>query len=480
MKTMMALVTAGIVVAAAVGADKPLPWPQFRGPGGSGVAEGQKPPVEFGPEKHLRWKVAVPSGLSSPIVAGDNLVLTAFENGKLYTIAYRRVDGSEAWRREAPAKEIERFHKSEGSPAASTPATDGERIVVYFGSCGLLCYDLTGKEQWKVEMPPAVISGNFGSGTSPILADGLVVLVRDEITNPRIVAFDAVTGSPRWEKKRQSKVSYCTPVVWATPNGKQVVAAGHGRMIGYDLKTGAEKWFMPGMPSGPCASPVVADDRLFFAGWSPGGPDDTSFQLPKFDAVLKQADAEKEGVLSREKAQKTFAKDMFEAVDANRDGVVTRDEWDAVIKFLAEGTNSAFALKPGGTGDVSGSSVLWTKTKGMPYIPSGIVVGGQYVMVKDAGLVTAYDARTGQEVYVQERAAASGRYYASPVAANGNLYFTSLDDGVVTVLKAGTDKPEVVAKNPALGERVAATPAVADNALYIRSEKHLYAFGDMK
>src|SRR5437588_725123 len=139
-------------------------------------------------------------------------------------------------------------------PAAFLPATDGERIVVYFGSCGLLCYDLTGKEQWKVEMAPAVIAGNFGSGTSPILADGLVVLVRDEVTDPRILAFDAVTGSPRWEKKRQSAVSYSTPVDWATPDGKQIVAAGHGRMVGYDLKTGAEKWFMPGMPSGPCAS----------------------------------------------------------------------------------------------------------------------------------------------------------------------------------------------------------------------------------
>src|SRR5260370_10655057 len=114
-------------------------------------------------------------------------------------------------------------------------------------------------------------------------------------------------------------------------------------MSGYDLKPVVEKLFMPGMPSGPCAWPAVADGRLFFAGWSPGGPDDKSFQLPTFDALLKQADAEKDGVLSREKAQKTFAKEMFEAVDVNRDGVVTRDEWDAAIKFLAEGKNSAFA-----------------------------------------------------------------------------------------------------------------------------------------
>ncbi|MBI4664320.1 MAG: PQQ-binding-like beta-propeller repeat protein [Verrucomicrobia bacterium] len=97
------------------------------------------------------------------------------------------------------------------------------------------------------------------------------------------------------------------------------------------------------------------------------------------------------------------------------------------------------------------------------------------LVVRDGGIVTAYDAKTGAEVY-QERVAAPGSYYSSPVAANGHIYFTSLTDGTVTVLKAGMDKPEVVAKNPKLGERTAATPAMADDVLYIRTEKHLYAF----
>src|SRR5213083_980891 len=165
-----------LVTLATVGfaADKVLVWPQFRGPGGSGIAEDQKPPVEFGPDKNVKWKVPVPGGLSSPIVAGDLLVLTAFDGGKLYTIAYRRADGREAWRAEAPAKEIEAYHKVEGSPAASTPATDGERIVSYFGSCGLYCYDLSGKELWKFEMPRATLPGDFGSGVSPILTSGVV------------------------------------------------------------------------------------------------------------------------------------------------------------------------------------------------------------------------------------------------------------------------------------------------------------------
>jgi outer membrane protein assembly factor BamB len=100
-------------------------------------------------------------------------------------------------------------------------------------------------------------------------------------------------------------------------------------------------------------------------------------------------------------------------------------------------------------------------------------------MVKDGGIVTAFDPKTGEEIYMQ-RAVAGGKYYASPVAANGHIYFTSLEDGIVTVLKAGAKKPEVVAKNPPLGERVAATPAIADDTLYVRTEKHLYAFAAEK
>jgi outer membrane protein assembly factor BamB len=477
MKSMSACVALGLFAAAGLAGDRPLAWPQFRGPGGSAVAEeGQKPPVEFGPDKNVRWKVEVPPGVSSPIVAGDNLVLTAFENGKLYTIAYRRTDGKEAWRAQAPAEKIEPFHKTEGSPAASTPATDGARIVSYFGSCGLVCYDLAGKELWKFEMPPAAVFGRFGSGVSPILADGMVILVRDQPKDAKILAVDLADGSLRWETKRQSLTSWCTPVVWDAPAGKQIVSAGFGRMVGYDLKSGAEKWSVAGMPSACCASPVVADGTLFFAGYSPGGPDDKDFQMPSFDSLLKQAGAEKLGYLTREASEKTMLKGFFEAQDRNNDGKLTRDEWEANLKLFASGKNSAFALKAGGTGDVTDSHIVWAKKKGLPYVTSALVYRRQYVMVKDGGLVTAYDARTGKEVYVQERAVAAGRYYASPVAANGHIYFTALDDGTITVLKAGADKAEAVATNPPLGERVAATPAIADNALYVRTAKHLYAF----
>ena len=477
MKRWIAFVTVGMFTAVGVG-QEPAAWPQFRGPNGSGVVDGQKPPVELGPDKNVQWKVPVPSGLSSPIIVGDKLVLTAFENGKLYTIAYQRADGKEAWRAEAPAKQIELYLKGEGSPAASTPATDGQRIVSYFGSCGLFCYDLAGKELWRFDMPTAVLPGNFGSGVSPIVADGIVILVRDELKGAKILALDLASGSLKWEQKRQSPVSYGTPIVWDTPAGKQVVASGHGRMIAYDLKNGEEKWSVLGQPSGCCTSPVAADSMLFFAGWSPGGADDKDNQMPSFDAMLQQMDKNKDGVISRDEGGKGF-EGFFDSMDGNKDGKISRDEYDAVLKFMADGKNIAFAVKAGGTGDVSQSHVLWKRTKGLPYIATALAYRGQLITVKDGGIVTACDATTGAEVY-SGRAVAAGKYYASPVAANGHIYFTSLDDGAITVLKAGTTKPEVVAKNPKLGERTSATPAIADDTLYVRTEKHLYAFSAKK
>jgi outer membrane protein assembly factor BamB len=186
-------------------------------------------------------------------------------------------------------------------------------------------------------------------------------------------------------------------------------------------------------------------------------------------------DTDGDGAISRAEAEKGELKDYFDANDADKNGKLTRDEWDKMMEWMAAGRNSAFALKPGGTGDVTESHVRWRKKKGLPYVATSIVYRGQHVMVKDGGILTAYDVKTGDEIY-QKRVLAAGSYYASPVAANGLIYFTSLDDGTVMVVKAGGKAPEVVAKNPPLDERVAATPAIADDTLYIRTAGYLYAF----
>ncbi len=463
-------------------ADSTLPRPQFRGPDGSGIAENQQPPVELGPQKNVKWKVATPGGYSSPIVVGDKLVITAFDDGKLYTIAYSRADGKELWRTEAPTKQIEPYHKIEGSPASSTAVTDGQRIVSYFGSCGLFCYDTAGKELWRYEMPTVATMGDFGTGVSPILVDGTVILLRDEMKDPMIVAVDASTGQRKWEQKRQSHSGFGTPIVFDAPEGKQIVAPGYGQLIAYDLKTGEQKWFVAGMPSACCTSPVAAEGKVLFAGWSPGdaATEDPNYKMPKYDDLLKMMDTNGDGVISKEEAASTPFKDFFSGLDRNKDGLYTRDEAEIAEKYMSTSKNSAFAVKAGGSGDVTSSHVLWKKTKGLPYVPSAILCQGQYIMVKDGGLLTAYDAKTGDELYVLKRAIAPGTYYASPVAAGGHLYFTSLADGTITVMKAGTTTPEVVAQNPPLGERTATTPAIAHDTLYVRTAGNLYAFAEQK
>jgi outer membrane protein assembly factor BamB len=476
MSKLITLVLMMVITAPGKCAESTLSWPRFRGPNGSGIAADEKPPIDIGPDKNVKWQVPVPNGLSSPIIAGDKIVLTALDGDELYTIAYRRSDGGEVWRDKVPARQLESYHESEGSPAASTPATDGEHIVSYFGSCGLFCYDLAGKELWKIEMPPALTLGSYGSGVSPIIADKTVVLLRDEGNDPRIIAVDITSGKVKWQQKRTSRGGFSTPVIWETPAGKQVAVAGHYKLIGYDLPSGKEMWFVKGMPTASCASPMISDGNLYFAAWSPGAADELAIKPPPFDLLLL-GDTNSDGSISKNESTAGVIKGFFDSIDANKDGKITRSEWEDALALIAAAKNGAFALQPGGNGDITETHVRWRKTEGLPYVSSAIVYGGQLVMVKDGGIVTAYDAASGERLY-QKRVASPGKYYASPVAANGHIYLTSLSDGTITVLKAGATAPEVVAQNPSLGERVGATPAIADNTLYVRTAEHLYAFSE--
>lgn len=458
---------------ALVAADAPA-WPQFRGPAGAGISDDAKVPTQIGPDKNVAWKVSVPPGMSSPVIAGDKLFLTAFENGKLFTLAYSRTDGKELWRKEAPAKKIEPYLKGEGSPAASTPATDGEKLVVYFGSCGLICYDLEGNELWKYELPTAETNNDFGTGSSPIVVDGRVVLLRDQLKDARLLCLELSNGSLAWDMKREGvKTSWGSACVWETPEGKQVVVPGSMRVNGYDLKTGKEKWKVTGTPAVPCTTPVVADGKLFFAGWAPGAND---FKMPTFDEMLKMAGEEGVGHLTKAGSEKTFLKGLFDSNDLDKDGKITRDEWDAQLKFLASGKNIGFALKPGGSGDITKSHVAWTTTKGLPYVPSPLVYRGVMYTMNNGGRLSAIDAKTGKDLYEFE-AVGIGSVYASPVVANGHLYLCGLDKNVV-VVKAG-DSPDKVCSTK-LDDRIAATPAIAGGTIYIRTAKTLYAFSEGK
>jgi outer membrane protein assembly factor BamB len=445
-------------------------WPQFRGPDGSGVAEGERPPVHFGPASNVVWSTTLAPGASSPCVAGDLIFLTTFADNQLETVCLSRRDGQVRWRRAAPAERIEKFHPAEGSPAASTPSTDGERVIVYFGSFGLLAYDREGQEQWRLSLPVAEQVGDFGSGGSPILVDGLVLVNRDMARGSHLLAVDARTGKVAWRAERpEFYSSFGTPVAWSANGATEIVLAGFLQMKAYDLKTGAERWRVRGLPSGVCTTPVLGEGMLFFAGWAPGKAD---APFPTYDAMAATSDRNKDGVIEFEEAD-PMVKGLFASGDVDRDGRLTRDEWQKFLAELERGENVLLAVRPGGTGDVTETHVVWRQRRGLPYVASPLYYRGRVYLVKDGGLVSCFEARTGKPLYEQERLGALGSYYASPVAADGRIYFASLN-GVVTVIRAG-DQLEVLARND-LGERLMATPAIVDHTLYVRTDKRLSGF----
>src|SRR6185295_8455421 len=148
------------------------------------------------------------------------------------------------------------FHATEGSPAASTPATDGKRVVSYFGSCGLVCYDLKGKELWQHPLPVAQTAGGIGTGCSPLIAGGLVLVNRDQLKNCSLLAVDLRTGKKAWEAARPDVMqSFGTPILWKNGGADEIVMSGSLKLKGYDLKTGAERWSLAGMPSFTCTTP---------------------------------------------------------------------------------------------------------------------------------------------------------------------------------------------------------------------------------
>src|SRR4030095_9607597 len=149
-------------------------WPQFRGPNSSGVGPG-KSPIHFGPDQNVRWKTAVGPGLSSPIIWEGRVFLTEFDraNKQLATLCIDRRTGKILWRRAVTPAQIEKVHEI-SSPAGSTPVTDGERVYVYFGSYGLVCYDLNGNLKWERRLP--MPENPYGAVASPIIAGDLLVL----------------------------------------------------------------------------------------------------------------------------------------------------------------------------------------------------------------------------------------------------------------------------------------------------------------
>jgi outer membrane protein assembly factor BamB len=447
-------------------------WPQFRGPNGAGVVDKATPPEKIGPTNNVRWRISVPWSPSSPSIWEQRIFLTTFADKQLQTRCYSRQDGQLVWARSIEPAQLEAFHPTDGSPAASTPATDGRHVVSYFGSCGVVCYDFDGKELWRHPLPVAVSAGNYGSGTSPIIVRNRVLLNRDQDGKSSVLAMDLRTGKTVWETARPDATgSFGTPIIWNDKGNEELVMSGTLRLKGYDLKTGKERWVVDGLAGFACTSPIAGDGLVFFAQWNPGGTDSP---WPTWEGFLQQYDKNKDGEITFDEFSPGM-RDFARGLDRDHDGKITKKDWDIVQAGAAKAHNVLVAVKPGGHGDITQTHVVWKATRGLPYVPSPLLYDGRIYMVRDGGMLTSVNAKTGEAFYTQERLEAPGSYYASPVAADGRIYVSSLA-GKMTVVKAGGEKPEVLHQAD-FGDRIFATPAVVGPNIYVRTQTNLYAFG---
>jgi outer membrane protein assembly factor BamB/ankyrin repeat protein len=423
----------------------PTNWPQFRGPAATGVADGQHPPITWDVKAgtNVLWKAPIPGlGHSGPVVWGDSVFLTtAVSSGdprpKVRTGNYGDVQsvndtsehtwqvlrldrntGEVLWTRTAfnGVPKIKRHLK--GSQANCTPATDGKRVVACFGSEGLYCYDFDGRLLWKRDL--STIDSSFaidrqyewGFGSSPVIHDGLAILQFDLSRDSFIAAYSLEDGSRVWSTPRDEIPSWSTPTVWKNSKRTEIVTNAAQYARGYDPATGNELWRLAKKSEITVPTPVPAGDLIF-------------------------------------------------VVSGNRP------------------IQPIFAIKPGASGDISlkegqtsNEHIAWSKMRGGPYMPTPIVYGPYLYVCSNAGVVTCYEAKTGKVVY-RERIGGES-YTASPVAADGRLYFIS-EQGQVRVVKAGAEF-ELLAVND-LDDVCMAPPAISGVTLFVRSQRFLFALG---
>lgn len=467
-----------IVLAAAIGQVRSSvaePWPQFRGPHGAARSTSAAGlPSEIGPDKNVVWKVPLPAGHSSPIVFGEHVYLTTIEGGTLATLALDRASGKVLWTAKAPHKGLEKIHRI-GSHAQATPAADGQRVVSFFGSSGLFCYDTSGKPLWHRPMGP--FNNDFGAAISPIIVDDWVILCQDHDTDSFLMALDKRTGETVWHTDRSEfPRNYCTPVIVDGDGQKQIVIAGTLRVVGYDLASGKEQWTVRGIARAACSSPGLADDgTVFIASWAGGGEPGERIQVDAFDGVAARRDKNNNGTLEADELEEGGAiHRRFSQVDRDKTGTITRQEYEYFRSLFDKSRNVVVAIKPGGRGDVTDSHVAWEFSKFVPFIASPLCVGGTVFLVKDGGILTSIDARTGQPIKTK-RLPATGAYYSSPVSGDGKVYLLN-ERGRATVISA-TGNWQVLSTSD-LGEDTYATPAIVDGRIYLRTAGHLYCFGE--
>ena len=423
-------------------------WPGFRGPGGRGVAEGSPAPAKWSVPRgeNVLWTTRV-AGLAhaSPVVWGDAVfVTTVIRQGgeaslkvglygdiesadddvmqRYVLLRLEKNTGKVVWERTVHEGKPKQKRHTKATHANSTPATDGKRVVALFGSEGLYCYDVDGTLAWKKDLGVLhaaffkVPDAQWGFGSSPTIDDGVVYVQADVLPTGFLAAFSLDDGRELWRTPRADVPTWSTPTVHDLGGGRKIVLVNGWKHAGaYDARTGKEVWKLRGQGDIPVPTPFAVDGLVFLSqAHGPGSP-----------VYVVRADAT---------------------------GDVS----------LAGGARS-------------NDGIVWSLERGGSYIPTPIVYERVFYVGRDNGVLAAYRARTGEQLYQQRLGGGSGGFSASLVAADGKVYVTS-EDGDVYVIKAG-ESFELLATN-SLGEVAMATPAIADGTIFFRTRSRLVAIRD--
>lgn len=395
-------------------------WPQFRGPTAQGHSTEKNLPLTWSASENVAWKTALPGeSWSSPIVWGDRVFVTTATDGgeSCRVLSLDRKSGKILWDTEV-FKQVQRRKQARNTYATPTPATDGERVYAAFNDGSFVALNFEGSKVW--ENRTHKFFGEHGLGTSPILYDGLLIMAHD--------------GSSDGEDKKLG---------WQQPWDQ-------ARVIALDAQTGKERWVgTRGLSRISHGVPCI---------WQTDG---TAQVVTEAGDVVQGFDI-KTG--ERLWSSEVIGEGKVPSAVLGEGLVFTSGGWG--------GKETIKAFRLGGRGDLKESSLVWEQKKGMPKVPSMIYAKPHLFAITDGGVASCMKAETGELVW-QERV--GGNFAASPVCAEGRIYFTG-DNGETTVIEAGSEF-KVLAKNP-LGEKVQASIAVSQGSFFIRTEKNLIRIGE--
>ncbi len=403
-------------------------WPNWRGPHSNGISSEKNVPAEWGPEKNVAWKVALPGPAgATPVVWGEQIFLTSVnEAGELLLMAFDTA-GKEQWK-QVVATGNQTARGDEGNSASPSPVTDGKHVWTFMGEGTMACYTVEGKEVWKFNLQDRYgkFSIQFGMSSTPVLDNGVlyIQLIHGE-GNPKtreavVVALEGLTGKEVWKVDRPSDAeaenehSYASATMYDDGKTKMLLSHGADFIVAHDLKDGHEIW--------RCGGLNRRDDTV----------------LP-YDPTLR-----------------------FVASPVSAPGII-------VVPTAKQ--HPVLAIRPDGKGDITSDAKqhLWT-WKRTPDVPTPVIVDDFVYLCMENGNLTVLEAMSGKEVYSE--ATHRQRHRASPVYADGKLYLTARD-GRITVVQAGREF-KVLSVNE-LGEDQSASPAISNGTIYLRTFQHLWA-----